>query len=317
MERPIPNRRTLADPQAAAFIRHLRAERNESENTCAAYATDLAQLVTSKWGTEASPPYPWRELADADARAFLVAFTSTGATATTVRRKLAAGRTFCRFLQREDVLIDNPFALLHGPRKAKALPKVLSATDVARFLAQPLRDLADGTVGEYAARRDKALFESLYSTGCRIGELLPVTWGEIDFARGTLVVTGKGAKERLVILGQPAREALTALRETAAARGARTDGASAIFLTDAFGPMSRRFAERRMKRYLAEAGLPTDLTPHKLRHSFATHLLDAGADLRSVQEMLGHSSLATTQIYTHVSIERLKDEYMKAHPRAR
>lgn len=315
MERPTANRRAAEDPQVAAFVRHLRAERNESGNTCAAYASDLAQLAASKWGADAAPPYPWRALADADARRFLVAFTSTGATATTVRRKLAAGRAFCRFLQREGVLIDNPFALLHGPRKAKALPKVLSAAEVDRFLAQPLRDLADGTLGEYAARRDKALFEALYSTGCRIGEMLPVTWGEIDFARGALVVTGKGAKDRLVILGRPAREALSALRETAAARGAPTDGAAAVFLTDAFGPMSRRFAERRMKRYLAEADLPTDLTPHKLRHSFATHLLDAGADLRSVQEMLGHASLSTTQVYTHVSVERLRDEYAKAHPR--
>ena len=315
MGKPIPNRRTLADPQVAAFIRHLQAERNESANTCSAYASDLAQLVSSKWGAAARPPFPWRELADADARRFLVAFSASGATATTVRRKLAAGRTFCRFLQREGILIDNPFALLHGPRKAKALPKVLSATEVARFLAQPLRDLDDGTVGEYAARRDKALFEALYSTGCRIGEMLPVTWGEIDFARGTLIVTGKGSKDRLVILGRPARDALTALRETAAACGARTDGAAAVFQTDAFEPMTRRFAERRMKRYLAEAELPTDLTPHKLRHSFATHLLDAGADLRSIQEMLGHASLSTTQIYTHVSIERLRDEYAKAHPR--
>lgn len=314
-KRPTPNSRAADDPCLKAFVRHLQAERNESANTCAAYATDLAQLVTSKWGAEARPPFSWGQLTDADARAFLVAFTATGATATTVRRKLAAGRTFCRFLQRADVLIDNPFALLHGPRKAKTLPKVLSAADVARFLAQPLRDLADGTVGEYAARRDKALFEALYSTGCRIGELLPVTWGEIDFARGTLVVTGKGSKERLVILGKPARAALTALRETLAARGAQTDGAAAVFLTDALEPMSRRFAERRMKRYLAEADLPTDLTPHKLRHSFATHLLDAGADLRAVQEMLGHASLSTTQIYTHVSIERLRDEYAKAHPR--
>ncbi len=315
MERQTPNRFAGDDPCLKAFLRELLAARNVSPNTQAAYASDLAQLVTSKWGADARPPFPWRELGDADARAFLVGFTSSGLAATSVRRKLAAGRTFCRFLQREEILIDNPFAPLHGPRKAKALPKVLSAADVARFLAQPLRDLADGTVGEYAARRDKALFEALYSTGCRIGEMLPVTWGEIDFARGTLVVTGKGAKERLVILGQPARDALTALRETAAAHGARTDGAAAVFLTDAFEPMSRRFAERRMKRYLSEADLPTDLTPHKLRHSFATHLLDAGADLRSVQEMLGHASLSTTQVYTHVSIERIRDEYAKAHPR--
>ena len=315
MTRPTPNSAAGGDPLLAAFARSLRAERNVAENTCRAYASDLAQLVTSKWGAAARPPFPWRQFADADARAYLVAFASTGATATTVRRKLAAGRAFCRFLQRENVLIDNPFALLHGPRKTRALPKVLSATEVARFLDQPLRDLADGTVGEYAARRDKALFEALYSTGCRIGEMLPVTWGEIDFARGTLVVTGKGSKDRLVILGGPARAALTALRAAAAALGARTDGEAAVFLTDALGPMSRRFAERRMKRYLAAAGLPTDLTPHKLRHSFATHLLDAGADLRAVQEMLGHASLSTTQVYTHVSIERLRDEYARAHPR--
>lgn len=316
MTQPTLNKQASADPRLAAFFRYLLAERNVSENTCAAYASDLAQFVASKWGADARPPYPWRDLTDADARAFLVAFTASGATATTVRRKLAAGRTFCRFLQRENILIDNPFSLLHGPRKAKTLPKILSVEEIARFLDRPLRDLEEGTLGEYAARRDKALFEALYSTGCRISEMLPVTWGEIDFSRGTLIVTGKGSKDRLVILGKPTLAALKALRATAMAHaGVRADATARIFLTDSFSPMTRGFAECRMKRYLVEAGLPTDITPHKLRHSFATHLLDAGADLRSVQEMLGHASLSTTQIYTHVSIERLRDEYAKAHPR--
>ena len=309
------NDRAASDPRLAAFLRHLAAERNVSANTQAAYASDLAQLVAAKWGADAAPPYPWKQLKDSDARRFLVSFTTAGAAPTTVRRKLAAGRTFCRFLQREGALVDNPFAFLRGPRKVKTLPKTLSPSSVAELVERPTRDLADGTLGEYAARRDRALLEALYSTCCRISEMLPVTWGEIDFARGTLIVTGKGSKQRLVILGQPARDALRALREAAMAQGTPADGAAHVFLTDAFKPLTRRFAERRMKRYLAEAGLPTDLSPHKLRHSFATHLLDAGADLRSVQEMLGHASLSTTQIYTHVSIEHIRDEYANAHPR--
>lgn len=310
------NSRAAKDPLVAAFVRHLGAERGVSENTLAAYAGDLAQLAAAKWGPDAAPPFPWRELADADARRFLVAFTKAGASATTVRRKLAAGRSFCRFLQRENAILDNPFSLLHGPRKAKTLPKTLSAADVGRLLDCPTRDLADGTLGDYAARRDRALFESLYSTGCRIGEMLPVTWGEVNWAQGSLVVTGKGAKDRLVILGEPALAALRDLRAAAPAANLPAGDDAPLFLTDKGRPLSRRFAERRMKRYLVEAGLPVDLSPHKLRHSFATHLLDAGADLRAVQEMLGHASLSTTQIYTHVSVERLRDEYAKAHPRS-
>lgn len=181
----------------------------------------------------------------------------------------------------------------------------------------PERDFAEGTLGEYPCLRDKAIFEALYSTGCRISEMIAAKWGEIDFDHGTLVVTGKGSKQRLVILGQPALEALRRLRKCVSETVPdRADDASAVFLSDRMSRLSSRFVERRMKRYLAEAGLPTDLTPHKLRHSFATHLLDAGADLRSVQEMLGHASLSTTQIYTHVSIEHLRSEYAKTHPRA-
>ena len=316
---PRPNKAAAGDPLIARFMRSLLAERNVSANTADGYAIDLAQLVSATWGADAEPPYQWQGLSEADARRFLASFVSGGASSAgaTVRRKLAAARTFCRFLQREEVLADNPFSMLRGPRRARTLPKVLSVGDAARFLAQPLKDLRDGTLAEYPAHRDAALFEALYSTGCRISELVAIKWGEIDFRRGTLVVTGKGSKERLVILGRSAVAALERLRRTVGSRDASLAAAdAAVFLTDRMGRFSARFAERRMKRYLAEAGLPTDLSPHKLRHSFATHLLDAGADLRSVQEMLGHASLATTQIYTHVSVERLKDEYARAHPRA-
>ena len=312
-----PNKSAADDPELDRFVRYLLAERNVAENTRSSYLIDLGQLVSSKWGETARPPYAWKDFGEADARAYLITLTKDGATATTVRRKLAAARTFCRFLQRDERILDNPFSLLKGPRKAKTLPKVLSVEDVTRFLARPEKDFRDGQVGEYAALRDAAIFESLYSTGCRVSEMVGVRWGEIDFGRGTLIVTGKGSKDRLVILGRPALEALQRLRDFVAhSDPSRADDSACAFFSDQGKPLTARVVERRMKRYLAEAGLSTDLTPHKLRHSFATHLLDAGADLRSVQEMLGHASLSTTQIYTHVSVERLRDEYAKAHPRA-
>ena len=151
-------------------------------------------------------------------------------------------------------------------------------------------------------------FEFLYSTGCRISEAISIKWGDIDFSRGTLIVTGKGSKERLVILGSKALAALSRLRNNLlSSKPELTVDDAHVFLSDKFINVSARFVERRMKTYLAETGLPIDLSPHKLRHSFATHLLDAGADLRSVQEMLGHASLSTTQIYTHIVNEKIKD----------
>lgn len=287
------------------------AERGVSQNTWDGYFSDLAQFASFAWGHDAAPPFAWGETGDAAARAFLSSFGSAGARATTVRRKLAALRSFYRHLQREGTVADNPFSSLRGPRKAKTLPKVLSVGDVESFLAQPGKDYAAGRIGEREFLRDSALFETLYSTGCRIGEVVPLRWSDIDFTRGTAIVTGKGSKDRLVILGPKALDALGRLRGASAA-----DADGVVFASTAGKPASTRLVERRMKRYLVEAGLPADLTPHKLRHSFATHLLDAGADLRSVQEMLGHSSLSTTQVYTHVSVERLKDAYFSSHPRA-
>lgn len=307
----------LSDPAAGAFERYLMAERNAAENTRTGYFSDLTQLANFKWGPEARPPYVWTDFSESDARAFLMKLTESGEAATSVRRKLSAVRSFFRFLQRERILQDNPWSRLKGPRRAKRLPKVLSVDEVTRFLEQPLKDLAAGLIDEHSALRDTAFFEALYSTGCRIHEMTVITWEELDFRRGTLVVTGKGSKDRLVILGRPACEALQRLRDCREAiKVGAASGAQPVFVSDSGIEMTPRYAQRRMKRYLAEAGLPTDLTPHKLRHSFATHLLDAGADLRSVQEMLGHASLSTTQIYTHVSIERLCETYAKTHPRA-
>ena len=308
---PPTNPRTVEDPCVQRFKASLLAERGVSQNTWEGYFSDLAQFASFIWGRDAAPPFAWGETGDAAARAFLSSFGSAGARATTVRRKLAALRSFYRHLQREGTVADNPFSSLRGPRKAKTLPKVLSVGDVESFLAQPGKDYAAGRIGEREFLRDSALFETLYSTGCRIGEVVPLRWSDIDFTRGTAIVTGKGSKDRLVILGPKALDALGRLRGASAA-----DADGVVFASTAGKPASTRLVERRMKRYLAEAGLPADLTPHKLRHSFATHLLDAGADLRSVQEMLGHSSLSTTQVYTHVSVERLKDAYFSSHPRA-
>ena len=307
----------MTDPLLQRFTAYLSAERNASEHTVGGYLVDISQFGATLRRPGSDDKVDWPAASDSNARRFLASLAAGGASATTVRRKLAANRSFYRFLQREGLVKDNPFALLKGPRKAKTLPKTLSVGDLDAFLARPMKDLRDKLLGRYAALRDTAIFETLYSTGCRISEVLAVTWKEIGWTDGTIIVTGKGRKDRLVILGEKAIDALKKLRSCVQAERPDRGGPDAdVFLSDRFEKLSARFVERRMKRYLAEANLPTDLSPHKLRHSFATHLLDAGADLRSVQEMLGHSSLSTTQIYTHVSIEHLKDQYAKSHPRA-
>ena len=306
------------------FKSHLLAERNASGLTASGYVQDIAQFAAFKWGLEQAAPFAWGRVTAEDARAFLMAFARGGAKPTTTRRKLASLRTFYRWLGREGEATANPFAALHGPRLAKSLPKVLTVNDAGRFLAAPVDELArlkregKGTSETFfRCVRDAAFFEALYSTGCRISEMTALSWGDIDFGNGSVIVRGKGAKQRLCILGSRALKALRRLRSAAGAFAPDGNAADApVFLNVHGRRFTPREAERRMKVWLVAAGLPADLSPHKLRHSFATHLLDAGADLRSVQEMLGHSSLATTQIYTHVSIERLKDEYAKAHPRA-
>lgn len=319
------NGKVREDVFAHRFHSYLLAERNASELTAAGYFQDLAQFAAFRWGVEQTPPFSWGAVTPEDARNFLMSFAMHKARPTTTRRKLASLRAFYRFLIREDLVTTNPFYGIRGPKLPKPLPKVLSVEEARRLLEAPESELerlkkagtAFSSRDEYPFLRDTAIFEVLYSTGCRISEVTPLSWRQIGFESGSIVVTGKGSKQRLCILGKPALRALSRLRSLAAGLwpGGGED-ATAIFLSERGVPITPREIERRMKKWLAVADLPTDLTPHKLRHSFATHLLDSGADLRSVQEMLGHANLATTQIYTHVSIERLKDEYMKAHPRA-
>lgn len=311
-----PNHKALNDPLVKRFETYLLAERNASLNTREGYLSDIAQFVAFMWKA-AEPPYRWRDVADSDARRFVADLTKGGALATTVKRKLASLRTFFRHLQKGGEMQDNPFSMLRGPKKAKTVPRTLSPSEVNEFLAQPLKDFRAKTLDRFAYLRDVAIFEFLYSTGCRISEAISVKWGMIGWRDGRVIVTGKGSKDRLVILGSKALDALGRLRAEMERRNpASVDATADVFLSDRREKISARFVERHMKRYLAEAGLPTDLSPHKLRHSFATHLLDAGADLRCVQEMLGHASLSTTQVYTHVSIARLQDAYASSHPRA-
>ena len=313
------------DPAVRRYETHLLAERGASAHTAAGYVQDVGQFAAFRWGADAQPPLEWAAVTAEDARAFLMAFAEGDARASTMRRKLSSLRGLFRFLQRTEAVQSNPFAALRGPRGARTLPRVLTVSEVERFLEAPVKWLEIEEAAHpvqprdrYHALRDAAVFETLYSTGCRISEITSLSWRDVDLAAGTTVVLGKGAKQRLCILGRPAVAALEKARELAGRLWPSGGGETApLFLNDRGEGLSPREIERRMKLWLAFAGLPQEVTPHKLRHSFATHLLDDGADLRCVQEMLGHSSLSTTQIYTHVSIAHLKDEYLRAHPRAR
>jgi integrase/recombinase XerC len=312
------------DPAVDHFRRYLAAERDASGHTLTSYLLDIRQFAALQWGVEARPPFRWNEVDRFAARRFLVSFQKGGCEPATSRRKLSSLRSFFKFLVREGYAPGNPFRAVALPKKARRLPRVFTVDEVKRLLEAPRQTppeegAKDAVWAAYAAARDAAILEILYSAGMRVGELAGMAEGNVDLLSGVIKVRGKGKKERLCPLGGPATRALQeALEERDrlwAARGlsGRPPG---VFLNKLGGRLTARSVERMMKRYLAATGLRPDLSPHALRHSFATHLLDAGADLRSVQELLGHASLSTTQIYTHVTIERLKEVYERAHPRA-
>jgi integrase/recombinase XerC len=222
-------------------------------------------------------------------------------------------RTFYRYWMREGKLARNPFTGVPLPKLEKALPKFLTESQMLRLLAGPEKLRAEEAISEFAALRDRLVLEVLYGGGLRVSEAVALRYGDVDLATGSARVLGKGRKERICPLGDAAMAVLRRFRDTQARR---TGPADPVLVTERQGSMTPADIQRLVKKYLALADLPMDITPHKLRHSYATHLLNAGADLRSVQELLGHASLTTTQIYTHTSVARLKEIHAKAHPRA-
>ena len=309
------------DPAVAAFLSDESAEREASDHTVRAYARDVGQFAEFFWRRDKTPPYPWRDVRRNDVRAFLVELSQAEAEPASVRRKLSALRSFFAFLVRSGALPENPSAGLRGPRTRRDLPDVLSAGDVARLLdAARARASAPAASPEegFLALRDWAALEFLYGTGARVSEAAGLSWGAVDLSAGTATLFGKGRKQRLAPMSRTANGALAELRKGSGAffgeTALRPD--APVFLNRRGGRITTRLLERVFSAALREAGLPDRFSPHALRHSFATHLLDAGADLRAVQELLGHASLSTTQIYTHVSMERIRAVYHEAFPRA-
>lgn len=309
----------------SGFLRYLRAERQASPHTLENYRRDILQFAFCIFpdGTERTVDAATFSLENA--RLFLLSLHEQELKRASILRKISSLRSFCRYLVREEKLQNNPFAALKTPSRGRPLPKFFSREEVDKLLAAPETYwrkrslLAKGSQGDpaFSTYRDQAILEVIYSGGLRISEAVNLNLEQIDFYAKSFRVYGKGRKERVCMLGKPAIHALRQYlkrRQEIGLGNKRARGP--LFLNAKGGRLSARSIQRSFKYYLQEAGLPFDLTPHCLRHSFATHLLDAGADLRSVQEMLGHANLSTTQIYTHVSIERLIRVYEKAHPRA-
>lgn len=296
----------MTDTDEAAFFAFMDTERSASPRTLANYRDALA--VFRSWRGDKFTT--WRNADADDFRDYLFALMKQGLKRATIRLRFAALRSFYKFLVLRGGLGRSPVAEVQLPKPERGLPVVLSIAQIDKLLGMPLRLPIDGKSPAWLPLRDAAILELFYSCGLRISELLALDVKDMDFIGDTLRVMGKGSKERIVPIGGPAVSAIQRYRQEAAV----TSGA--LFLSKRRTRITQQAVDQLLKKYLKHSGIPFAISPHKLRHSFATHLLDAGADLRSVQSLLGHASLSTTQIYTHVTKERLKKAYDDAHPRA-
>ncbi len=307
-ERAMPG--PCADPWIRAFLDHLRYERNASPHTVRNYARDVSgfgRWLAERRGLEG--PDLWRAVEPADVRAFLAARHRRWAR-TTLGRALSALRTFFRFLVREGHLDRNPAGAVAAPKAPRRLPGVLSVDEVFRVLDAAAEPGLRGA-------RDRAILELLYGTGMRVGELVALDGRDVRVGARTVRVRGKGRVERELPLPEAAARALERYLACREAEGCPLEPAGPVFPNARGGRLSDRSVRRILDRWIERAALARRVHPHMLRHSFATHLLAGGADLRAIQELLGHRSLSTTQKYTHVGIERLMEVYDRAHPRAR
>jgi integrase/recombinase XerC len=293
-----------------AYLHHLEAVRNVSAHTLRAYAGDLSALVG---GLEAQKVERAKDADLIALRHHLAALKSKGLSPKSIARHVSAARAFFRWLAAEGRVPANPAAGLRQPRRRRTLPRVMSEDEVARLLQAP-----EGT--DWTAKRDRALLETLYSTGARVAEASALDLGDVDLDEGTAVLEGKGRRERVAGLGRPCvaaiRAYLAALPRAELDRRSAPKHARALFRNARGGRLTTRGMALVLARHLAAAGLPASVSPHTLRHSFATHLLRAGANLREVQELLGHRSVGSTQIYTHLTLDHLMKVYENAHPRS-
>jgi integrase/recombinase XerC len=312
------------DEKVASFLAHLATDKAASEYTSRNYEQALREFAAWHKQERQTPP-DWLALQRDDFRFYLRFVGREHLSRAAIRLRFSALRSFYKFLVRRGYLTATPIKNLLLPKLEKRLPRFLTASQMTDLLEAPLREFAALRKAAAAKEenppdplpflRDTAILETIYSCGLRISELCGLTVEDLATERGLVRVRGKGKKERIVPIGDPA---LLAIERYWQALGGRPQTSGPAFLSSRHdpGPVRARYIQSKMKQYLANAGLDPELTPHKLRHSYATHMLDRGADLRSVQELLGHAHLVTTEVYTHVTTERLKKAYEKAHPRA-
>jgi len=305
---------TSADVFLNAFLDYLTGVRDVSAHTIRAYRSDIERFfafLVGQHGTSSVEHFVPDSVTRLDVRAFLANLRRSGLAGSTVRRITSSLRSFYKYLVRNGNASSNPLVGLRTPRRRSNLPGFLSEQEVTRLLDAP-------DDSSFAGARDKAILEILYSTGMRVSELVAMNVADADPLSEAVRTMGKGGKERIVPVGTPALEALANYQQHRSFLAATNVGAdrNALFLNTRGSRLTDRSVRRVLERHLKVAGIAQHATPHTLRHTFATHLLDRGADLRSVQELLGHASLSTTQIYTHVTTELMRRTYKKAHPRS-
>lgn len=303
MAREIEAEAAPRDVFANDFLRYLEVERNASPRTVKAYAQALAAF-------RAESKREWKEATADDFRDYLFNAMKRKRARAYIRLQFSAFRTFYRWLVERKGLARDPVRELELPKTEKRLPVVLTRVQIDELLGAPLRVPKEHAAPKWMPLRDAAIMEIFYSSGLRLAELASLNVSDLDVYTESLRVLGKGRKERVCPVGAPALEAVSRYRAAANVQS------GPLFINKTRERLSPRSIWLVLKRYLRYTSIPVSISPHKLRHSFATHMLDAGADLRSVQSLLGHASLSTTQIYTHVTVERLKRAYNDAHPRA-
>lgn len=288
------------------FINYLDHEKGLATNTLESYSRDLRQYYGFLSGEST---LSLENASQSTIVAYLMHLRKQGKATATIARRLAALKAFYQFLVKENYVSQDPTGDLSSPKLERKLPKVLTVEEVERLLTQPDLTTSSG-------KRDKAMLELLYATGIRVSELVNLNVDDIDLQEGFIRCVGKGSKERVVPMGEIAVGALRMYLENARLKIIADPKEKAVFVNHHGKRLTRQGFWKIVKKYAVQAQIHKEITPHTLRHSFATHLLENGADIRSVQEMLGHADISTTQIYTHVTKDRLKDVYAKSHPRA-